>query len=322
MGANYLESEFYFDIRAEIFVALYKLSADFKNNQYPILYRKNKKIHPGAIKDLLGRPEIITLKNGNSAIKIGLKKNGLLGHLPEMSYLHVLPEEQGIHALSDQEKAKKYKQQIEESLSFLSPFDQELFEPEIELAKQEISLPSEIIHELLEFPDWVPYIQEVVEENSSDSISKEELYSYLDSTLKLGTLLVNRITGDLIQTASYFGEVVNKKVTIGQKSNSEYSIPDQFQFKLGSVELGENTNLGETFSDGIPILEVKIHDVPEDQISTYMLGGSYRALLEGVLYPYYLPLETHVETLVLTSNQNYCLGEQYAGSFLGFTTIL
>ena len=104
----------------------------------------------------------------------------------------------------------------------------------------------------------------------------------------------------------------------------QYPLPLDLQKRMDDGILGEDFVIGAYFTDGIPILEIKIEDLTPDTLGDYLEGSDKRHILEEELLSLLLPVEIPFDITLSLSvlSKEFCLGEKYDSSILGYTTCI
>lgn len=295
-----------FDIRAEVLARLLAEKEELTVEQ--LLFRPCNYFQRWGRSDVLEISDDYSFNLEKTIYNFDVSREGLYDILPDSLFLHPdepYPDEVAkSEALSEQEAAAR---------KFLLPFDQLFYWLRIENEQREHQVELQIEY-------WWQKL--LVEKGSPID------YSRLDTHQKeLITFLLPYITdiiGDWTLTAQWLSLILNTSVQIEEVPPTLFVLPEKIKTRLGSGLLGQDFVLGDSFSDGIPGVQIKIEELLPDTLSNYLIDGKDRLLLEEELLPLFLPIETPYNIrLGLKMESTYFKLERKSNrEILGYTTVL
>jgi hypothetical protein len=262
--------------------------------------------------------ELESFENGDEVLGIRLNRAGIYDALPEALF-HDYPDKRNATGEEMARDSMRLKAEEKQIRSFFRPFEHEFFLQKVRIAMKESgelqSFHFEFLDEL--FPDFW-------------KIDKKIPALYVSKLIKL-LPFVHRIVGNYELTARCLSEILNEKVSIGitgrnHECPEENNIDEGVNgFKLGRINLGKDTVLGNQPTGFIGKLLVRIGPVDGNKIKAYFKDGPADRLLR-CFYGYFLPLELDVETRLLPEKTRSRLklpaDFETGDSYLGYNTVL
>lgn len=238
-----------------------------------------------------------------TALMIQVNRKGLFDTLPDGLFLRLDEEYKDAKT-----RTKAIAQQIKEARKFFLPFEQAMFHPRIEAEQIEQKYTES-------FPDFINEIWGLNEFTDCLNDRQQFLLCYLLPE-------AYRIVGNWKLTGLCFEAVLQKPIDLKFVAPKRLDIPST-ESADGSLRLGENTILGESFQDDIPSLEVHVRGVTYNDIFDFLEDGKKRKVLEELLYSYFIPLDVPVETKIIVTEDTlgFTLGEAVLGYNVKFKSM-
>lgn len=291
-----------FDIRAEVLARQIMEAFDMDTEQ--ILYR------PAYFHQRPGRRDVTELgdayshKLEKSQIWMEVSRESMFDILPEFLFLH-----QEDNYPDDTYKVKALTTQEEEARKFLSPFEQIFFWLQIENEQREYAM-EQTLEEW-----WSELLIDRSEQGLSDRQRKImiQLLPFLPE-----------ITGDWTLTAQWLSLIMEQDIRIREIPPPLYQLPDELTLRLGQGVLGQNFVIGDTFSDGIPSIEICFGQMDATELVEMLYSGKKRESFEREVLDFLLPVDTPYEIKFDTSGYTgeMDLNPDSVSNVLGFSTII
>ena len=262
--------------------------------------------------------EVESFENGDDVLGIRLNRAGIYDALPEALF-HDYPDKRNATGEEMARDSMRLKAEEKQIRLFFKPYEHEFFLQKVRVAMKESSELHRFHLEFLDglFPDFW-------------KIGKKIPAAYVSKLIKL-LPFVHRIIGNYELTARCLGEILGEKVSmelIGQDHKSPYEDSSDEGIagcKLGRINLGKDTVLGNQTTGFLGKLLVKIGPVDSNRIKAYFNDGPADRLL-NCFFGYFVPVELDVETKLLPekTQSRFKLHKDFetGNSFLGYNTVL
>ena len=304
-----------FDIRAEVLARL--LGETYGLSTEQILFRPQSYFQRWGRRDVLEVSKDFSFELDKETLALEVSREGLFDILPEGIFFH--PDDD---YPDDVFRAKKLGEQEADARKFLLPFEQLFYWLRLENEQREFEAENQL-------EQWW---QGLLTENS-DAFDKFEGYSPLKNSLLneaqqgiLTQLLphLHDIIGNWGLTAQWLSLFLETSIKITEAMPPLYTFPIEIQKRMGEGILGQDFVIGDTYTDGIPILKILIDDLTPESLEAFLPKGNKRELLEQELLQLLLPIETpyQIETRLKIQSTEFQMGEAYNSSILGYTTTL
>lgn len=304
-----------FDIRAEVLARL--LMEVYGCSTEQILFEPKNYFQRWGRRDVLEVSEGFSYNMDKATILLDVSRESIFDILPEGLFFH--PDDE---YADDVIRTKKLSEQAATAQKFLLPFEQMFYWMRLENERREFTAENRL-------EQWW---QELLAEDSENSAIFEG-YSPLKNSLlneaqrdTLTHLLPHlpEIIGNWSLTAQWLSLFFEADITITEIPPPQYTFPIALQKRMGAGRLGQDFVIGETFSDGIPILKIAIENLAPEILADFLQEGEKRKLLEEELLPLLLPIETPYEIATKLNKEEtfFQIDAMNYQSILGYTTVL
>lgn len=291
-----------FDMRAEVLARLLMQEHGLRAEQLlhnPIFYHQRR-----------GRRDVAAITEGFSAradqrtLCIETSREGLFDTLPEAIFLH--PEDDYGNEV---EKMRQLTAQEAAARKFFAPFEQLFFWMRIEAEEQEWRTENHL-------GQWWANAFEDGKEAALSAHQRETLVEMLP--------YLSEIVGNWGLTEQWLGILLSRTVRIQVQEPQTYPLPGNIQLRMGEARLGLDFVIGQTFSDGVPVLGIFITDLGPDEIVPYLPGGASRRVLEDEILAWLLPVETpfDIRLGLVPSQQRFRVAADSQSDVLGYNILL
>jgi len=230
-----------------------------------------------------------------TALLIEVNRKGLYDTLPHQLFLRADEEYD-----TPKDRTKAFAQQIKEARKFFLPYEQAMFLPRIEAEKLEQKYTEY-------FPDFINELWGL--QDFSDCLSQRQqfLLCYLLPEAR-------RIVGNWDLTGLCLEAMLQKPIDLRFAAPQKLTMPEN-NLTNESLSLGTDAVLGDSFQDDIPVLEVYIKGVTNQDLPDYLPTGKRRRLLEELLYSYFIPMDVPVVTHIIVTDDamDFTLGKAVLG---------
>ena len=302
-----LPSQLPFDIRAEVFARLLAEQYGLKTHQ--ILFKPTQYFQRWGRKDVLDISEGYSGRLDKDTICLEISQESMYDALPEGLFLH--PDDR---YADDLERVRKLSEQEAAARTFLLPFEQLFYWLRLENEFREADLEANI-------EDWWQQqslrVQHITPSKDAETLEREAI-----KILMLPYL--TEIVGNWSMASQWLSLFLKTEVQVNEIPPPNYDLSEAQQKRLGEGILGEDFILGNTFSDGIPSVQILLHHLTAENVSQFLPCGKQRMLLEEELLSLLLPVETHyeIELGVETASTDFYLDNAQNCNILGYTTTL
>jgi hypothetical protein len=296
-----------FDITAEALVGSLLESSEELAGVDQILVRPLGHINRVSGQEVMNMIDSVYNAKGQELLYIDINRESLFDSLPEMLFLH--PE--SIYE-DEVEKAQDLARQQETARRFFLPLEEVLNQARIEIELAERST-------IKNLAKWLLPIYSLPDLRNNEE-PPEQLLS-----LVLALPFLDRMVGNTSLTGQFLTAILRKTVKIMPGKPQQYTIPEAQQTCLGSGSLGIDFLLGDSFTDGIRSMQIRIGEVHPDELESWLPGGSQRTLLEEQLFPYVLPAgeQVTISLEITEAAGQFVLKEENQNlNILGYTTQL
>lgn len=290
-----------FDIRAEVLARLIAQQFDLSTEQMlhvPAFFHQRR-----GRKDVAGISDDFSQRLEKSLVRIETSREGLYDTLPESIFLR--PEEE---FGDDVRKTKALTEQEDRARQFLLPFEQVFFWLRLENEQREHETENRL-------ETWWSHLFTIREDSELNTENQEILTRMLP--------YLPDIIGNWTLTAQWLELLTGQQVRIVEKVPPRYELPVALQKRMGDGFLGQDFIIGDSFSDGIAALEIRLENMTAADLIDYLPAGNKRETFENELLTYLLPLETPYSVTLearLADIPSFVFGS--ASDVLGYTTYL
>lgn len=230
-----------------------------------------------------------------TALLIEVNRKGLFDTLPPQLFLRTDEEYD-----TPKDRTKAFTQQIKDARKFFLPYEQAMFLPRIEAEQLEQkyteSFP-DFVNELWGLPDF------------ADCLSQRQQFLLCYLLPEAG-----RVVGNWDLTGLCLEAMLQKPIDLRFSAPLKLDMPET-NLTNESISLGTDAILGNSFQDDIPVLEVYIKGITNQDLPDYLPTGKRRRLLEELLYSYFIPIDVPVITHIVVTDDamDFTLGKVILG---------
>ena len=306
-----------FDIKAEAYAASL-LNLDPKlSDTHQVLIKPlgiNGRIHGRDIAEV-ARAVNYEQNDPIEFLYLDLTREGILDYIPQGIFVDPLYETPDSLA-----KVELHEERRKEIYRFLLPFEQSIFHPRIAVEMSE--------------RDWV----------LDEHVALERLYgefihtafgAFADTSHPDIALMVKKLVGYLpwsqlmlddeeIRTAA-LESIVDTEVQLETKPGRATAIPEANRPVLGNdISLGQNFIVGEEFTDGLVMKEIKVRLTDLDALKSWMTNGLKYSFVQNLFVHLFFPadLQTAIQIEISDDLKSFYLSEDTDSSRLGYVTYL
>lgn len=298
-----------FDMRAEVLARI--LADKYNLSTEQVLFQPKNYFQRWGRKDVLEIAEGFSFSLDKKTVLLEVCREGMFDILPESIFFH--PEDDYADSL---ERVKKLSEQEAAARKFLLPYEQLFYWLRLENESREFRAENEIEHW------WQTILSTSTAAYSplKNTLLEEEQKAILIQLLPH----LPDIVGNWTLTEQWLSLFLKTPIRVVELSPPQYTLPEGLQTRLGSGLLGQDFVLGNTFSDGIPSIQIFIEGLTADTIGAYLPSGKNRILLEEELLNILLPIETpyDISLKLNTPSKEFKIGALSNNAILGYTTVL
>ncbi len=202
-----------------------------------------------------------------------ISRNGLYDMLPEgLFHPEIIENDTNTSVKNFTSSYKKQKKEENQARLFFKPFENHLFNFQVDIENKEKSL----LNNSHEFRQFFMQFWEL------ESWITDEQFIFL-----LGVLpYTKQIKGNIKTICQILSHHLKKEITFKKTWIEINSTNDSLQDNL---ILGQNFVMGNT-SDQLPFVEFLIHDISDNEIESYSKGGYFYRFIK-LFFEYFLPIE-------------------------------
>lgn len=291
-----------FDMRAEVLARLLMQEHGFSVEQIlhsPTFFHQRR-----GRRDVVEIAEGFSERAGQRNFSIETSREALFDTLPEAMFL--FPEDDYGNEV---EKMRQLSQQEAAGRKFLAPFEQLFFWLRVEVEANEWRTENQL-------GQWWAAL---LGDQSTSALSLNQQETLIEMMPHL-----QEIVGNWKLTEQWLAILLSRPARLEVQNPRAYPLPEETQLRMGEARLGQDFVIGQTFSDGIPVLEISIADLQPHEITSYLPGGASRRILEDELLSWLLPAETPfvIKLGLEHSQQRFRLSTDSQSDVLGYNTLL
>ena len=297
-----VSSKLPFDIRAEVLAR--QIAEGFDMNTEQILIRPVYFHQRPGRRDVTEVSEDYSERLEKPLIALEVSREGLFDTLPEHLFLH--PED---NYPDDTYKVKALTVQEDEARTFLAPFEQLFFWLQIENEQREYAT------------------EQTLEEWWSQLLIDTSAQGLSDRQRKIMVQLLPflpEIIGNWTLTAQWLSLIMEQEIAIMEVPPPVYQLPGELTLRLGEGFLGQNFVIGETFSDGIPSIEIFFGEMDATALVEMLPEGGKRKSFETEILDFLLPADTPYSIKFKTTDYTEKMSIEVGSvtNVLGYSTVI
>ena len=294
-----------FDIRAEVLARLLIEKHDLTTEQ--VLFRPQQYFQRWGRRDVLEVSEEHSYGLDKDTVCLDISRESLFDTLPESLFFH--PDD---NYPDDVYRIKKLSEQEAAARKFLLPFEQLFYWLRLDNECREYTAENKL-------ETWWQYLLADGYTPLSDSLMDAEQRDILTHVLPY----LSDIVGNWALTEQWLSIFMKTPIKLLEIPPPQYILPEDVQKRMGEGVLGQDFVIGNSFSDGIPALKIKIDNLSPDALQDYLIEGHNRKILEQDLLSLLLPVETPYEIELSLEKEHYeFVLESNGRAILGFTSSL